>query len=120
MFVEFFYKKEFFSKKTLRTVNFQKLIFHGQNKISSALLAFLENSQKINYFKSVSISFFVPNIENGEKLCNRARFSFFVRTFVTKVTEYLFSGDFFLQTNLDFLTSHFSRRFSVSFEMSCC
>ena len=48
-------------------------------------------------------------------------FLFFVPTFDTKVTEYLCSGGFFfLQTNFDFLTSHFWRNFFISFERYCC
>ena len=44
----------------------------------------------------------------------------FVPTFATKVTEYLCSGwVFFLQTNFDFLTSHFWRNFFTSFENYC-
>ena len=44
-----------------------------------------------------------------------------VPTFDTKVTEYLCSGwVFFLQTNFDFLTSHFWQNFSKSFESNCC
>ena len=45
-----------------------------------------------------------------------------VPTFDTKVTEYLCSGwVFFLQTNFDFLTSHFRRNyFFISFKMYCC
>ena len=47
---------------------------------------------------------------------------FIVPTFDTKVTEYLCSGwvFFFLQTNFDFLTSHFWRKFFISFESYCC
>ena len=45
----------------------------------------------------------------------------FVPTFDTKVTEYLCSGwVFFLQTNFDFLTSHFWRNFKILFERYCC
>ena len=44
-----------------------------------------------------------------------------VPTFDTKVTEYLCSGwVFFLQTNFDFLTSHFWRNFLISFKSYCC
>ena len=45
----------------------------------------------------------------------------FVPTFDAKVTEYLCSGGFFfLQTNFDFLTSHFLRNFFISFKRYCC
>ena len=45
----------------------------------------------------------------------------FVPTFNTKVTEYLCSGCvFFLQTNFDFLTSHFDGIFFISFKKFCC
>ena len=44
-----------------------------------------------------------------------------VPTFDTKVTEYLCSGwVFFLQTNFDFLTSHFWQNFFISFESYRC
>ena len=44
-----------------------------------------------------------------------------VPTFDTKVTENLCSGGFFfLQTNFDFLNSHFWRNFFFSFERYCC
>ena len=44
-----------------------------------------------------------------------------VPTFDTKVTEYLCSGwVFFLQTNIDFLTSHFWRNFLIPFKRYCC
>ena len=40
--------------------------------------------------------------------------SLFVPSFDTKVTEYLCSGwAFFLQTNFDFLTSHFWQNFLI-------
>ena len=48
-------------------------------------------------------------------------FSLFVPTFDTKVTENLCSGwVFFLQTNFDFLTSHFWWNFFISFKRYCC
>ena len=43
-----------------------------------------------------------------------------VSTFVAKITEYLWSWWFFIQTSFDFLISHVDGIFLISFKRYCC
>ena len=86
----------------------------------------LEKSSKIkcmtdNSKTKLDISLTEQNISIDDTHVKLPLQSFIVPTFDTKVTEYFCSGwVFFLQTNFDFLTSQFWRKFFISFESYCC
>ena len=88
--------------------------------VSNKLYKIFETSIIIHIFKTILLIFRVYGEIN---LPDWVTFSlmFIVPTFDTKVMEYLCSEwVFFLQTNFDFLTSHFWRIFKISSKTYCC